>query len=191
LDLSFRGPSIKTHAGEAERKDKPASLAVHLDQAQGALAPSLQNLEDQEDQEDQEEEIRSWMGTRGSSFRQEEVALATAGGRGRHLLRLISTTDFLVWATCSTLGAIFPTVEAVVMATITTEDSTTTTEVSTTTTEDSATTMGDSATVDVSVNTASPSVTGMGMSMALARGGIAVAEHGATQLDGTTRLVGT
>ena len=110
-----RGPSIKTHVGEVERKDKPASLAVHLDQA---LVPSLQNLEDQEDLE---EAIRSWMGTRGSSFRQEEVALATGGGRGKHLLRLTSTTgksqtfsfsktleinvlcsDSLVWAICST-----------------------------------------------------------------------------------------
>ena len=72
--------------GEAERKDKPASLAVHLDQAQGALALSLQNLEDQE------EEIRSWMATRGSFFRQEEVALATGEGRGKRLLRLTSTT---------------------------------------------------------------------------------------------------
>ena len=84
-----RGPSIKTHVGEAERKDKPASLAVHLDQAQGAPALSLQNLEDQEDQE---EEIRSWMGTSDSSFHQEEVALATGEGRGKHLLRLTSTT---------------------------------------------------------------------------------------------------
>jgi len=203
LDLSSRGPSIKTRVGEAERKDKPASLAVHLDQAQGALAPSLQNLEDQEDQEDQEEEIRSWMGTRGSSFRQEEVALAMGEGRGKHLLRLTSTTDSLVWATCSTLEEIFPTVEAVVMATITTEVSTTT-EVSIITTADSTTTMGDSTTtmedsatvvrvkaMDVSVSTASHSVTDMGMSMELARGGIAVAEHGATQQDGTTGDVGT
>merc|ERR1719397_535849 len=63
--------------------------------------------------------------------------------------------------------------------------------------EDSTTTMGDSATaarvkaMDVSVNTASHSGTGMGMSMVLARGGTVVAEHGATQLDGTTGLVGT
>jgi len=179
LDLSSRGPSIKTHVGEVERKDKPASLAVHLDQAQEALAPSLQNLEDLEDQEDQEEDLRSLMGTRGSSFRQEEVALATAGGRGRHLLRLISTTDFLVWATCSTLGAIFPTVEAVVMAT-TTGVSTTIMEASTTTMEDSATVVRVK-TMDVGVSTASLSVTDMGMFMALARGGIAVAEHGGNQ----------
>ena len=71
---------------EAERKDKPASLAVHLDQA---LVPSLQNLASQEDQE---EEIRTWMETRGSSFHQEEVALATGEERGKHLLRLTSTT---------------------------------------------------------------------------------------------------
>merc|ERR1719234_1197101 len=137
LDLSFRGLSVKTRVGEVERKGKLASLAVHLDQAQGALVPSLQNLGDQEDQE---EEIRSWMGTRGSSFRQEEVALATGGGRGRHLPRLTSTTDSLDWATCSTLEAIFPTAEAVVMATTTMEVSTTTMEASTTTTEDSTTT---------------------------------------------------
>merc|ERR1719234_406949 len=140
LDLSFRGLSVKTRVGEVERKGKLASLAVHLDQAQGALVPSLQNLGDQEDQE---EEIRSWMGTRGSSFRQEEVALATGGGRGKHLLRLISTTDSSDWATCLTLEAMFPIVEAVVMATITTGVSTTT-EVSIITTEDSTTTMGDS-----------------------------------------------
>merc|ERR1719397_319633 len=57
--------------------------------------------------------------------------------------------------------------------------------------------MGDSATaarvkaMDVSVSTASHSGTGMGMSMVLARGGTVVAEHGATQLDGTTKLVET
>merc|ERR1719397_1710901 len=57
--------------------------------------------------------------------------------------------------------------------------------------------MGDSATaarvkaMDVSVSTASPSGTGMGMYMVLARGGTVVAEHGATQLDGTTKLAGT
>ena len=79
---------------EAERKDKPASLAVHLD-----LAPSLQNSARQECQEEEEEEeeegIRSWMATSDSSSRQEEVALATGGGRGKLLLRPTSTTGKL------------------------------------------------------------------------------------------------
>jgi len=79
---------------EAERRDKPASLAVHLD-----LAPSLQNSARQEEEE---EETRSWMATSDSSFRQEEVALATGGGRGKLLPRPTSTTDSLVWATCLT-----------------------------------------------------------------------------------------
>merc|ERR1711990_1174966 len=109
--------------------------------------------------------------------------------------------------------AMFPTVEAVAMAIITMEASTTTTEDSTiimedstTTTADSTiitefttTTTGDSAMVvrvkvratDASVSTASHSVTGMGMCMALARGETVVGEHGATQPDGTTGLVRT
>ena len=76
---------------EAERRDKPASLAVHLD-----LAPSLQNSARQECQEEEEEEeTRSWMATSDSSSRQEEVALATGGGRGKLLLRPTSTTGKL------------------------------------------------------------------------------------------------
>lgn len=100
MDLSSRGPLIKTHVAEGEGKDKRASLEVPLDQARGALGPSLQNSASQEDQEGQEEEIRSWMATSDSSFRQEEVALAMGEGRGKLLLRLTSTTDSLVWATC-------------------------------------------------------------------------------------------
>jgi len=83
---------------EVERKDKRASLAVHpLDQA---LDLNHQNSASQEGQE--EEESRSWMATSDSSFRQEEAAPATGEGRGKLLLRLTSTTDSLVWATCST-----------------------------------------------------------------------------------------
>merc|ERR1712105_523006 len=86
------------------------------------------------------------------------------------------------------------------------EDSTTTImEDLTTTTEDSTiimvafTTTGDLATVaivrvraiDASVSTASLFVTGMGMSMVLAKGETQAGEHGATQLGGTTGDVGT
>ena len=88
LNFVLRAPSIKTRVAEAERKDKPASLAVHLD-----LAPSLQNSARQEEEE--EEETRSWMATSDSSSRQEEVALATGGGRGKLLLRPTSTTGKL------------------------------------------------------------------------------------------------
>merc|ERR1719278_1115547 len=136
LDQWSRAPSIKTRVAEAERKDKPVSQAVHLDRVR---APNLQNSASQECRE--EEEMRSWMATSDSSFRQEEVALATGGGKGKLLLRPTSTTDSLVWATCSTWEAMFRTVEVVVMAIIIMEDSTTTMGDSTTTMEDS-TTMG-------------------------------------------------
>ena len=94
----LRGPSIKTRVAEAEGKDKPASLAAHLDQAR---APNLQNSasqecqEEGEEEEEEEEEVRSWMATSDSSFRQEEVAPATGGGRGKLLLRPTSTTGKL------------------------------------------------------------------------------------------------
>merc|ERR1712088_1298716 len=146
--------------------------------------------------------MRSWMVTSDFSFRQEEVALATGGRRCKLLPRPTSTTDSLVWATCSTWEAMFPTVEAVVMAIITTEDLTTTMEgLTTTTTEDSTTTMvafttttmEDSAMVvrvrvrevDVSVSTASHSVTGMGMYMVPARGETVVEDPGAIRPAGT------
>merc|ERR1719220_3140107 len=106
----------------------------------------------------------------------------------------------------------FPTVEAVVMAIITMEDSTTTMGDSTTTTEDSTiimedltttmvafttTTMEDSAMgvrvreVDASVSTASHSVTGMGMCTVPARGETVVGEPGAIQPAGTIGRVRT
>jgi len=108
LDLWFRGRSIKTRVAEAEEgKDKPASLEARLDQARGVL--SLQNsasqeLEEEEKEEEEEEleEKRSWMVTSGSSFRQEEVALATGERRGKLPQRPTLTTDFLVLDTCST-----------------------------------------------------------------------------------------
>ena len=88
----LRGRSIKTRVAEAEeRKDKPAFLAAHQDQARGVL--SLQNSASQEVVE--EEEMRSWMGTSGSSFHLEEVALATAEKRGKLLQRPTSTTGKL------------------------------------------------------------------------------------------------
>merc|ERR1712088_933390 len=122
--------------------------------------------------------MRSWMVTSDFSFRQEEVALATGGRRCKLLPRPTSTTDSLVWATCSTWEAMFPTVEAVVMAIITTEDLTTTMVAFTTTTmEDSAMVVRVRVReVDASVSTASHSVTGMGMYMVPARGETAVGE---------------
>ena len=112
----------------------------------------------QEEEEETKEEIktRSWTGTRGSFCHQGEVALAVAGGRGKPLLKLTSTTGkqlllrnccvlflsgSLVWATYSTWEAIFLTVAVVVMATI--KASTITTGGSTTIMEDSITTMED------------------------------------------------
>ena len=159
----FREHSVKTRAAEAGKSDKPASQAVPLEQGQ---VQSLLSLASQEEEETKEEiKTRSWTGTKGSSCHREEVALAVAGGRGKPLLRLTSTTGkqlllrnccvlllsgSLVSATYSTWEAIFLTVAVVAMATIkastiTTGGSTITTGGSTTTMEDftTTTTMGD------------------------------------------------
>lgn len=205
LALLFREPSVKTRAAEAGKRDKRASQAVPLEQGQ---VHSLLSLASQEEEEETKEEIKtkSWTGTKGSSCRRGEVALAVEGGRGKPLLRLTSTTGSLVWATYSTWEAIFLTVAVVAMATI--KASTITTGGSTTTMEDSITTMEDFTTTttmvdstittmeasvrvtrvitDANASTASHSAIGMVMSTALASGEIAVGEHGATPQGGTT-----
>ena len=88
--ISFREHSVKTRAAEAGKSDKRASQALLLEQGQ---LHSLLSLASQEEEEVKEEiKTKSWTGTKGSSCPQEEVALAVAGGRGKPLLRLTSTT---------------------------------------------------------------------------------------------------